>query len=179
LIEAECGEECLDKVEKDAPDLVLLDLSMPGLDGAATAHLLRQHGNATPIVVLSANAYPSDRLNAINAGCNDFLVKPIQVSELLYKLKLHLTLSWVYQEDEAEPQSSDQPPSLDIIQELTGYVRIGDLQGLNQYLTQLIQHQPEYSYFAQRLMTLAGEFDLLEIKKLLHIAGEELSGNDR
>jgi len=179
LSEAECGEECLDKVEKDAPDLILLDLSMPRLDGAATAHLLRQHGNATPIVVLSANAYPSDRLNAINAGCNDFLVKPIQVSELLYKLKLHLALNWIYQEDEAERQNSDRSPSLDVIQELTGYVRIGDLQGLNQYLTQLIQHHPEYSYFAQRIMTLAGEFDLLKIKKLLHMASEELSGNDR
>lgn len=179
LIEAGGGEECLDKVEYDAPDLVLLDLSMPGLDGAATAHLLRQNGNATPIVVLSANAYPADRLNAVNAGCNDFLVKPIHVSELLYKLKLHLALNWVYQDDETELQISDQSPSLDIVQELTGYVRIGDLQGLNQYLTRLIQHHPEYSYFAQRMMSLAGEFDLLEIKKLLHIASEALSGNDR
>jgi len=156
-----------------------LDLSMPGLDGAAAAHLLRQNGNATPIVVLSANAYPSDRLNAINAGCNDFLVKPIQVSELLYKLKLHLGVEWIYQEDDAELQCPDEPPSLEIIQELTGYVRIGDLQGLNQYLTQLIRHRPEYSYFAQRIMTLAGGFDMAEIKKLLHSASEELTGNDQ
>ena len=179
LIEADGGEECLDQVEKEAPDLILLDLSMPGLDGAATAHLLRQNGNVIPIVVLSANAYPSDRLNAINAGCNDFLVKPIQVSELLYKLKLHLVLDWIYQDDEAELESAIQPPSLDIIQELTGYVRIGDLQGLNQYLTQLIQHHPEYTYFAQRIMTLAGGFHMAEIKKLLQITHEELSGNDR
>jgi len=179
MIEAACGEECLDKVETTAPDLILLDLSMPGLDGAATAHLLRQNGNATPIVVLSANAYPSDRLNAINAGCNDFLVKPIQVSELLYKLKLHLGMDWIYQDDEIEPQSSNLPPSLDIIQELTAYVRIGDLLGLNQYLTGLIQHHPEYTYFAQRLITLAGGFDMAEIKKLLQITHQELSGNDR
>lgn len=178
LIEAGCGEECLDKVNKEAPDLILLDLSMPRLDGAAAAHLLRQQGHTMPIVVLSANAYPSDRLNAINAGCNDFLVKPIQVSELLYKLKLHLALDWIYQDDDIEQPSSKQPPSLDIIKELTGYVRIGDLQGLNQYLTQLIQHHPEYSYFAQRIMTLAGGFHMLEIKKLLHLTTEELNGND-
>lgn len=178
LIEAGCGEECLDKVNKEAPDLILLDLSMPRLDGAATAHLLRQQDYTMPIVVLSANAYPSDRLNAINAGCNDFLVKPIQVSELLYKLKLHLTLDWIYQDDDIEQPSSKQPPSLDIIKELTGYVRIGDLQGLNQYLTRLIQHHPEYSYFAQRIMTLAGGFHMLEIKKLLQLTTEELNGND-
>jgi signal transduction histidine kinase/CheY-like chemotaxis protein/purine-cytosine permease-like protein len=178
LIEAGCGEECLDKVKKEAPDLILLDLSMPRLDGAAAAHQLRQQGYTMPIVVLSANAYPSDRLNAINAGCNDFLVKPIQVSELLYKLKLHLALDWIYQGDDIEQPSSKQPPSLDIIEELTGYVRIGDLQGLNLYLTQLIQHHPEYTYFAQRIMTLASGFHMAEIKKLLHLTTEELNGND-
>jgi len=88
-------------------------------------------------------------------------------------------VEWIYQEDDAELQCPDEPPSLEIIQELTGYVRIGDLQGLNQYLTQLIRHRPEYSYFAQRIMTLAGGFDMAEIKKLLHSASEELTGNDQ
>ncbi|MGZ5008888.1 MAG: ATP-binding response regulator, partial [Methylobacter sp.] len=180
LIEAGCGEECLNKVEQEKPDLILLDLSMPGLDGAATAHLLRQQGWAGPIVVLSANAYPSDRLNAINAGCNDFLVKPIQVSELLYKLKLHLAVDWLYRDEQEElPPSSDQPPPLDIVRELTGYVRIGDLLGLNQYLTGLIGQHPEYTYFAQRIITLASGFDMAEIKKLLQIANQEAGGNDQ
>ena len=98
MMDACSGEECLAKVQKKPPDLILLDLSMPGLDGAGTAKQLRQKGYTMPIVVLSANAYPSDRLNAINAGCNDFLAKPIQVSELLAKLKLHLALDWLYQE---------------------------------------------------------------------------------
>jgi signal transduction histidine kinase/CheY-like chemotaxis protein len=179
LIEADCGEECLERAEKEAPDLIILDLSMPGLDGAATAILLRQKGVVTPIVVSSANAYPSDRLTAINAGCNDFLVKPIKVSELLYKLKLHLSLTWIYQEDETELQNSHQTPSLDIIQAINGFVRIGDLLGLNQYLNELIQQHPEFNYFARRIITLAGKFDMLEIKKILHSANEELSRNDR
>jgi signal transduction histidine kinase/CheY-like chemotaxis protein len=179
LIEAGCGEACLTEVEKNPPDLILLDLSMPGLDGAATAHSLRREGYTTPIIVLSANAYPSDRLNTINAGCNDFLVKPIKVSELLYKLKLHLALDWLYQEQETKLQSDNQPPSSDIIQELTAYVRIGDLLGLNHYLTGLIERHPECSPFARQVMMLAGEFRLLEIKKLLHMASEELSSNDQ
>jgi CheY-like chemotaxis protein len=179
LIEAECGEECLVKVEQNLPDLILLDLSMPGLDGTATAHFLRQKGYTTPIIVLSANAYPSDRLNSINAGCNDFLVKPIKVSALLYKLKLHLALDWIYQEHETELQNANQPPSSDIIQELSGYVRIGDLLGLNYYLTELIQRHSEYTQFAQQIIVLAGEFRLVEIKKLLNIASKELTSNDK
>ncbi|MGR9014239.1 MAG: hybrid sensor histidine kinase/response regulator, partial [Gammaproteobacteria bacterium] len=178
LIEAGCGEDCLRKVEKDSPDLILLDLSMPGLNGAETAYQLRQQGYTTPIIVLSANAYPSDRLNAINAGCNDFLVKPIRVSEMLYKLKLHLAVEWLYQENEAEPQSVKQLPPADIVQELTGYVRIGDLQGLNHYLTELIRQRPEYLHFAQQILMLAGEFKLVDIKKLLSVANEDLINNE-
>jgi len=182
LIEATCGEECLNKVELRSPDLILLDLSMPGLDGAETAHRLRQKGCAMPIVVLSANAYPSDRLNAINAGCNDFLTKPIQVSKLLYKLKLHLAVNWLYQEqhqeDVAELQAANRLPPLEVIQELTGYVRIGDLLGLNQQLNELIRQHQEHAHFAQSIMTLSNEFRLVEIKKILQHACEELTGND-
>ncbi|MDD5321481.1 MAG: response regulator [Methylococcales bacterium] len=178
LLEAGCGEECLNKVDEYSPDLVLLDLSMPGLDGIETAHQLRQKGHATPIIVLSANAYPSDRLNTINAGCNDFLSKPIKVSKLLYKLKLHLAVDWIYQEYQTEQQSPDQLPPSETIQDLIGYVRIGDVMRLNQYLAELIQQQPEYTYFAQQIMALAGEFRLLEIKNLLQKASKELAGND-
>lgn len=167
LFEADCGEACLTSIEKNSIDLILLDLSMPGLSGAKTARQLRENGCTTPIVVLSANAYPADRLKAINAGCNDFLVKPIKVSELLYKLKLHLALDWLYQEHEVELQSAKQLPPSEIIQELNGYVRIGDLLGLNHYLTALILRHPEYDQFGQELMTLAGKFRLVEIKKLL------------
>jgi CheY-like chemotaxis protein len=183
MIEAGCGEECLNQVQKKPPALILLDLSMPGLDGAGTAKQLRQKGYTMPIVVLSANAYPSDRLNAINAGCNDFLAKPIRVSELLSKLKLHLALDWLYQEqrqeNESDRQSTHQQPSLEAIQELTGYVRIGDILGLNQYLAELIQHHPEYTHFSEQIMTLARQFRLVEIKKLLHGASEELSSNEK
>ena len=182
MMDACSGEECLAKVQKKPPDLILLDLSMPGLDGAGTARQLRQKGYTMPIVVLSANAYPSDRLNAINAGCNDFLAKPIQVSELLAKLKLHLALDWLYQEQrqdvDSERQNRYQQPSLDTIQELTGFVQIGDLLGLNRRLTELIRCQPEYTQFAQGIMKLASEFRLVEIKKLLHSASEELTSHE-
>ena len=175
LLEAGCGETCLSRVANSPIDLILLDLAMPGLDGVQTAQQLRRTGCTTPIVVLSANAYPADRLKAINAGCNDFLVKPVKVSELLYKLKLHLVLDWRYQEQEVQLQSAKQLPPADIIQALTAYVRIGDLLGLNHFLSQLMQGQPEYTHFGQEIITLAGQFRLVEIKKLLQLAGEEVS----
>ncbi|WP_051961899.1 response regulator [Methylobacter sp. BBA5.1] len=179
LAGAGSGEDCLVQVQNDPPDLILLDLSMPGLDGAETAHRLRLKDYAGPIIVLSANAYPADRVNAVNAGCSDFLSKPLQVSELLYKLKLHLALDWRYQEDDAEPRGDHQTPSPDILQDLAGYVRIGDLMSVNQYLAELIERQPQYGHFARRIMALAGEFRLAEIKQLLPMANEEQTGDDQ
>lgn len=170
VLEADGGEQCLNIVAINAPDLILLDLSMPELNGQQTACRLRQQGYTAPIIVLSANAYPSDRLNAMNAGCNDFLSKPVVVSKLLYKLKLHLCLRWLYQEPLTKhpPEQSNQVPPMEIIQELMGFVRIGDILGMNQYLSVLIERQPEYASFSGNLMALAKEFRLVEIKKMLN-----------
>jgi CheY-like chemotaxis protein len=176
--EANSGADCLHKIKEYQPDLILLDLSMPGMDGFETTKDLRKNGYALPIIVLTANAYPSDRVKAINAGCNDFLPKPVKVSELLYKLKLHLCLTWIYHDDDQEiPHTPDlrqlsQHPPANIMDELIAYTRIGDLIGLNQHLTQLCQNHSEYVCFAQRIQLLSNEFRLNDIRRLLNMSNE-------
>ena len=178
LLEAGNGEECLAVVKSQKPQLILLDLAMYGMDGFATAKRLRQLGYVMPIIVFSANAYPADRVRAINAGCNDFLAKPIQVNTLLYKLKLHLALTWTYHDDDTIAETAALPPTLAMLDELNSYVRIGDMLGLKQALNQLIAQHPEQAQFAQQLLTLASEFKLLDIKSLLHLASEEHHPNE-
>ncbi|MDO9105250.1 MAG: response regulator [Methylovulum sp.] len=168
---ASSGETCLLAAATNPPDLILLDLAMPGIDGAETAARLRQKNLMMPIIVLSANAYPSDRLAAINAGCNDFLTKPIQVSALLTKLKLHIGLAWNCQHEGPDPPVTEEelllPPPAEVIGHLVDFVRIGDLLGLNKQLDELVKHQPEYRPFAARIKALGAEFRIAEIKKLL------------
>jgi CheY-like chemotaxis protein len=132
---------------------------------------------------LTSNAYPSDRVNAINAGCNDFLAKPLQVPELLYKLKLHLGLTWIYQEDDKgipDKMTRQKPYHLppDVLEDINAYIRIGDLMGLNQYLTELSQHNPEHWDFTQRILKLSSEFRLVDIKKLLNLTAEKINRHD-
>lgn len=178
LYEAGSGAKCLSKIEENPPDLILLDLSMPDMDGFETAACLRQNGYSSPIVVLTSNAYPSDRVSAINAGCNDFLAKPLQVPELLYKLKLHLGLSWIYHEDNIEiPDKMPQPkpghlPPSDILEAINAYARIGDLMGLNQYLTEFRRNSLEYGDFTQHILSLSSEFRLADIKMLINLTTE-------
>lgn len=178
LNEADSGEECLLKAAEQQPDLILLDISMTGIDGIETAMRLREREHTMPIVILSANAYASDRMAALNAGCNDFLAKPINVAELMHKLKLYLGLDWLYQHDTAEQISHTQsktvetpPPAL--LQDCIGYVRIGDLLGFKKALSQLRHDQPQYSAYCDKLLQLANQFRIGEIRQLLNMNGKQ------
>jgi len=168
---ATSGADCLSKTQRYTPDLVLLDLTMPDMDGAETAARLRKSGLLKPIIALSANAYPADRASAIQAGCNDFLAKPIQVRELLHKLKLHTALTWICQNDEPDLSGTQEEPlelpPPDVLKKLQAFVRIGDLLGLNKRLDELVKNNPEYRPLSLRIKTLTSEFRLAEIKKLL------------
>lgn len=184
LVEAVSGLDCLAQVKIQPPDLILLDLSMPEMDGLETAKHLRHNNYLSPIIVLTANAYSSDRVNAINAGCNDFLAKPIQVRKLLNKLKLQLGLSWIYQNEQMQavalrkPKTPKQLPPAKILTEMFAFVRIGDLIGLNNYLNLLIKNSPEHAEFAQRVLLLSKEFRLSDIKKLLQTTLEKLNHHE-
>ena len=145
---------------------------MTGIDGSETTAQLRQQKHLMSIIILSANAYSTDRIRAMDAGASDFLAKPIQVQNLLNKLKLHLGLNWVFQADNTEnsTQSIDPPqtrPNDDIIAELMHFIRIGDLLGLTKKIDHLSSVHPEYTPYFNRIKYLAKDFRIGEIKKLL------------
>ncbi len=170
--QAESGEICLTRVPQLIPDLILMDLSMDGISGIETSQRLRQSGFSNPIVVLSANAYPSDIQTAFDVGCNDFLSKPLQINDLLDKLKFYLSMDWIYgnsktnQAQLALNKTIIIPPP-NIINELMQYVKIGDLLGLKHQLNTLVISEPCYQIFTKRINTLASEFRIAEIKELL------------
>lgn len=172
MAEANSGEECLANIAHIQPDLIFLDLAMSGINGSETAEQLRKQGIMVPIIILSANAYLSDRVNAINVGCNDFLAKPIHIPLLLNKLKLHLGLESLSNTDDSHQLNNvdEQPylePTADIIKQLAYFIQIGDLFGLTTHLNNLIKNQPEYTPFASEIKKLANEFRIADIKKRL------------
>jgi CheY-like chemotaxis protein len=80
---AENGLECLRHVESGAFDLVVMDMQMPMLDGFETSRRLRRSGCKTPIVAITAFAMSGEREKCLSAGCNDFLVKPVDALSLI------------------------------------------------------------------------------------------------
>ncbi len=86
---AETGEACLEMACVTPPDLVLLDLGLPGIDGWETARRLRadERTARVPIIALTAHALASDRDAALAAGCDDYDTKPVVLDRLLEKME--------------------------------------------------------------------------------------------
>jgi two-component system cell cycle response regulator DivK len=85
LVVARDGQEGICVAEEEMPDLILMDLSLPVLDGWTAAGRLKTSAGTRniPIVALSAHAMPGDRERALEAGCDDYAVKPVDFAELL------------------------------------------------------------------------------------------------
>ncbi len=172
LHESTSGEDCYEQALLLKPDLILLDMVMGGMDGIEVTQKLRGAGCLSSIIVVSASAFQSHRHQATAAGCDNFVAKPIQIDELLRKIKLHLSLDWVYAGQElpvnhvvaAAPM---QIPPAPYLGELAEFARIGDLRGLADKLHALAAQEPEYVAFVSHLQNLSREFRLADIKRLL------------
>lgn len=89
VIEAVDGQEAIDQTKAEKPDVVLMDMSLPVLDGwSATAQLkATAETKEVPVIALTAHAMAGDRDKALSAGCDDYDTKPIEFKRLLGKIK--------------------------------------------------------------------------------------------
>ncbi|HLJ82279.1 MAG TPA: response regulator transcription factor [Ktedonobacterales bacterium] len=90
---AASGDEALQKVLERPPDLIVLDLMLPGVDGLEVARRLRAAGDTVPIVMLTARDAVPNRVEGLEAGADDYLVKPFAPEELLARVKALLRRS--------------------------------------------------------------------------------------
>ena len=82
-LRAHNGKEAVEMALAEKPDMVLMDLKMPVMDGLEATRLLRVQQPGLPVVALTANAFDSDRQQALAAGCVDFLPKPVNADKCL------------------------------------------------------------------------------------------------
>jgi DNA-binding response OmpR family regulator len=86
VITASNGEEALEMVSSRHPDLVIMDIMMPKLDGLTTSERIRQFSNI-PIVILTARGEEQDRVRGLNIGADDYVVKPFSATELVARVR--------------------------------------------------------------------------------------------
>jgi len=88
------GAEALQQVHQERPDLILLDVMMPGMDGFEVCRILKDNADTrlTPVIIMTALGLVQDRIKGIEAGADDFLTKPIHRDELLARIRTSLRL---------------------------------------------------------------------------------------
>jgi CheY-like chemotaxis protein len=92
VIEAINGQEGLEIAERERPDLILMDLSLPVMDGWEATRRLKANDDlrSIPVIALTAHAMVGDKEKALAAGCNDYLVKPLDEDELMAGIAKYL-----------------------------------------------------------------------------------------
>lgn len=167
IIEADSGEACLQMVDSCRPDLVLMDISMSGIDGWETCVRLRATGHEElPIIVLSANVFDPTAKNRDSMLCNDFIAKPFLLPDLLAKLKLHLGIEWIA--TPSPPAAAAAAQSVRLIPEQSTLVRLAELgaigfvKGIHGELDALERRNPLYAPFCGELRALVERFRLPE-----------------
>jgi two-component system, OmpR family, KDP operon response regulator KdpE len=90
IIDARTGEEAVEAVSKYRPTLVLLDINMPGMGGIETCRELRRHYYDVPILMLTVRSSDRDKVEALDAGADDYITKPFSVDELFARIRVAL-----------------------------------------------------------------------------------------
>ncbi|HEX5311695.1 hybrid sensor histidine kinase/response regulator [Aquabacterium sp.] len=142
------------------PDAFFMDLAMPGLDGWGTVEAIRAEAlSDAPVAIVSANAFEKGAENNVGISADDFMVKPVRVTELLDWLGRRLQLEWieVQRADAADPGLM---PSAAALRHLDEQIQSGYVRGVHRVLDQIAQSEPHCDGFVQRMRDMARQFQL-------------------
>lgn len=189
VVEAEDGQVGLNKAHQFRPDVVLMDLVMPVMDGFEATRQLRAAPDLQNVVVIAASAsvFGFDQQASQEAGCDGFVSKPIREAELLAKLQTCLQLEWVYEPDDtgddnekpkAEAGHAQLPvssgasapiavPASEALNTLLDLAMMGDIKGIVEQVAKLEAQEPQWSAFASQIRQLAKGFREKQILELI------------
>ena len=174
--QAESGFECLAMVPRCAPDVIFMDLGMPGIDGWETIRRLRQQGlgNAR-LAILSANAFDRNLDNDVGVGPEDFIVKPFKLNELLDWIGNRLGLEWVSSGMPPPPAAPVAPPPLvppgpAELAALDELINLGYLRGILNKLGEIERQDAVHGEFVRVLRDLARQFQFEAMKEIIRKA---------
>jgi len=171
VAEAEDGQKAVEKAAEFQPDLILMDLFMPGTDGFAAAQQIRAVSPPirTVIIAVSAGAYEEHILKSREAGCDDFIPKPVAINQLWTKMRTYLGLEWIYQKaaESVETEKLIIPPCPEDLESLMNSAKMGDVQSIRDKAEALKQKDKQFAPFAEELIQLAKEFQMSKIRAFL------------
>ncbi|MEY9592179.1 signal transduction histidine kinase/purine-cytosine permease-like protein/ActR/RegA family two-component response regulator [Bradyrhizobium yuanmingense] len=176
LLSAPDGAGCLALAQHCRPDLFLLDISMPAMDGWAVAEALRASGHhQARILMVSASALEAHGTPLAQPFHDGYLMKPIDIPRLLATIRQLLKIEWQYGSHEVavpfwHPETGSKPP-LRHVEALIGLGQIGYVKGIQLKLDEIGSEHPEHADFVAQMRSLVDRFDLdqyMDTLKTLH-----------
>ncbi len=174
--EAVNGKDALDKFEQWVPDLIIMDLRMPVMDGFEATLRLRstEKGAKTPVIALSASTFEDDRKRIEEIGIQDFISKPFRENDLFHSIGKVLGISYIYEDETSSEQLylNDEEVIASNVKQLPEVLRLKMLETLGvadiRLLKKLINSMDQNnSSLAKLLMTLARNYDYDRLKMIL------------
>jgi CheY-like chemotaxis protein len=175
VVSAGGGRECLQVVEQRSPNLILLDIAMPEMDGWEVAQRLRrQPGKRAAILILSANAVDPHHLLDAERLYDDMLMKPIDLRQLLKKIHALLDIAWLYDTEAASPTPPVTSPldaALPAQRDIDELIRLGEIGHVTRIIEKLNEIEsgsPDCGAFIARMRPMVNAFDFKRYTLALH-----------
>lgn len=169
VVQASTGKECVDNYQSLNPDVILMDLAMPVMDGWEALYIIKKvHHSHLPIAIVSANAYDKNLENSAGIVSDDFMVKPVNVEDLLDWMGGRLNIVWIYQAHQVETKFDEDKTKIDDLTmpekehllTLLSFVNQGYVKGVHQALDEIQLIDPRYLAFVNHIRGLAVAFNL-------------------
>jgi signal transduction histidine kinase/CheY-like chemotaxis protein len=171
---AENGKIALDILKNGKFDLIILDLAMPVLNGIETGKILRNELPEIKIIGVSAFSQEKKILDDFIKICDVFISKPVDILTLFDTLKNLLKIKWTYElkrvKDDNEIILSEEIfiPPVEIIKNLLIYLNLGDYDSIEENINTLINENPKYLFFKQKINTFINNFEEAKLEKYLN-----------
>jgi signal transduction histidine kinase/DNA-binding response OmpR family regulator len=173
--EASNGQEALELVRQDKPDLIVTDLRMPVMDGLEMTQIIRSSPELAGIKIIasSASAFDADKIRCMALGCDDFLAKPVEISVLFDKIAKLLKLEWIETVDNNSLTSKDKTaklisqeiiaPPISELEELQELTLKGNFKGITKKVNSIVESDEQYALFAEKIRKFAQYFQEQEL----------------
>jgi PAS domain S-box-containing protein len=175
-VQAAChGQECIEKALINRPHAILMDLSMPILDGFEATKRIKQidHLKSVVIIAISAHTLAADWQRSLEVGCDDFIAKPIYTEVLLTLLQKHLNINWCYESKQTVPEThpvttdaTTSGPSMQQAEILFELTMKGDIHGVIEFAKKLEQTDANLRPFVEKIYKLAKELNIKQIREI-------------
>ena len=177
VITAYDGPEGLDKARHQAPDLILLDVMLPGMDGFKVCEELRKTDRLTPIIMLTAREEERDRVMGLELGADDYVVKPFSVREVMARVRTNLRRQAVLAEEAPEESRTLRAGRLAVDPDRQLVLKDGEAVEVSQReyeLLRLLAGSPGVVFSREQLLSRVWNYDYYGDTRAVDVAVRRL-----